>query len=147
MVENIISQLKLEAIIVDLIQNAIIAIESGQNPFRSVLVALGIASEHYELTVFDSGVKFSIDTIMRLGVQRITTHADEGGVGIGFMSTFEIMREHDASFIIKENPVSDSDFTKSITIRFDGMGRFIIKTYRDNKFPKHSKRGIEIINA
>lgn len=146
MAENIIDRCKLETMIGDHVGDAIIAVDSCDNVFRSILVILGLASDCYELTIYDSGIEFEADTLMRLGTERITTHSDSGGSGIGFMTTFETMRECAASLIIDERPPSKSDYTKSVTIRFDGKGQYIIKTYRADKFPTQNDRNIIIEN-
>ena len=75
-----------------------------------------------------------IPTLLKLGKEAITTHKDTGGSGIGFMTTFETMQECKASLIIEEKqPISNNDYTKSITIRFDGKNEYIIKSYRADK--------------
>ena len=90
-------------------------------------------------TVFDSGIPFEIDTLIRLGTQRVTTHAETGGSGVGFETTFEILRQYKASLIINEQDPSPVDFSKSVSIRFDGKKHYIIETHRPSEFPA-SKR-------
>lgn len=144
--ESVIDRAKLETIIGDHIQNAIIAIDSGDNAFRGILVTLGINSDYYELTISDSGIEFDIDVLMKLGTERITSHADTGGSGIGLMTTFDIMRECGASLVIDEKEPDRSDFRKSVTVRFDGKSQYIVKTYRANLFPPHERKGIKIVD-
>ena len=134
MIENIIHQDKLETLIGDHLKDAQIAVNSGINPFRSVMVILGLTDAHYEFTVFDSGIPFAVDTLERLGTERITTHADDGGSGIGFAATFETMQESGASLIIREKHPNPSDYSKSVSIRFDGQHQYIIETYRPDDF-------------
>ena len=126
MVENIIEQSKLETLIGDHLQDALNAVNAGSGPFRSVLAILGLADGCYEFTVHDSGIPFEADTLARLGTERVTTRAGSGGSGIGFMTTFQTMRETGASLIIHEKPPSNSDFTKAISIRFDNNNQVII---------------------
>jgi hypothetical protein len=135
MVENIIDQSKLETLIGDHLQDAVIAVNASDNPFRNILVMLGLAEDFYALTVFDSGIPFEVDTLIRLGTECITTHADTGGSGEGFMKTFETMRECGASLIIDEKEPGTAGHSKSVTIRFDGKGQYIINTYRPGDFP------------
>ena len=40
----------------------------------------------------DNGVDFEVDTLAKLGLERVTTHKDTGGSGIGFMTTFETLK-------------------------------------------------------
>jgi hypothetical protein len=145
MVENIIPQSKLETMIGDHLQDAIIAVNSSNNSFRSILVILGLADKCYALTVFDSGIPFEADTLTRLGTELVTTYAETGGNGIGFIRTFETMRECGASLIIAEKASRDEDYTKSVTIRFDSKNRYIIETYRPNEFPPGDNYRIKVI--
>jgi len=133
MTENTIEQGKLETMIGDHLQDALIAVKASKNSMRSVMAVIGEAGDYYELTILDSGIPFETDTLARLGIERVTTHADEGGSGVGFMKTFETMRECGASLIITEN--RGGVFSKSVTIRFDGENQYIIETYRPSDFP------------
>jgi signal transduction histidine kinase len=137
MTDKIIEQGKLETLIGDHLQDAIIAINASNNSFRNILVILGLAGNCYEIKIFDSGIPFQADTLMRLGTDYITTHADAGGSGIGFMNTFKIMNECNASLIINEKAADD--YSKSVTIRFDGKNQYIIETYRPDDFQANDR--------
>lgn len=130
MTEHIIKQNKLETMIGDHLQNALVAVNAGSNTFRSILVKLGLMGDFYELSVLDGGIPFELDTLVKLGTERVTTHPDDGGSGIGFMTTFETMREYGASMIIDETESSGTTFSKSVTIRFDKANDYIIRTPR-----------------
>jgi len=130
MIEQIVSQSKLETMIGDHLENAQIAINAGNNSFRSIFVVLGLVENCYELSVIDSGIPFELDTLTGLGTGYITTHSDNGGSGIGFMTTFEAVRECGASVIISEKKTKEADFSKSVTVRFDGRNEYIVQTYR-----------------
>jgi len=142
MVENIISQSRLEILIGDHLQNALIAVNASNRTNGSVIAMIGEAGDYYAFTVYDSGIPFEVDTLVRLGTKRVTTHSETGGSGVGFMKTFETMKECNASLIIKENKPGGI-FTKSITVLFDGEGRFIIETYRADDFPKNERYTIK----
>ncbi|MCL2696874.1 MAG: hypothetical protein FWE74_02190 [Oscillospiraceae bacterium] len=139
MVDNIIKQGALETLIVNHLNDAKKAVNVSDNTFRSITVVIGVSGEHYEFTVLDSGIPFEVDTLVRLGAERVTTHAKSGGGGIGFETTFAIMQETRASLIINEQEQSDVDYSKSVTIRFDGKNQYIIETYRLNDFPANSR--------
>jgi len=53
----------------------------------------------------------------KLGQQRITTHKNEGGSGIGMMTVCEICRKYYASLRII--PIKDDIFSKSVSVIFD----------------------------
>lgn len=146
MVNKIIPQDRLVTLIGDHLRDAIIAINAGDNKFRSILAILGVKNECYELCVYDSGVEFTIDTLEKLGIEPITTHKDSGGSGIGFITTFETMRQTGASLIIDEKcKPSENDYTKSVVIRFDGKNEYRIFSYRAKKIKNKIKDNRAII--
>lgn len=144
MVESVIPQGKLETMIGDHMQDALIAVNACDNSFRSILAVLGLTGDCYEFSVYDSGIPFEPDTLVRLGTECVTTRADTGGSGIGFMTTFETMRETGASLIINEKKPGGTDYTKSVHIRFDGKSRYIIETYRPEEFPDNDDRYVVV---
>jgi signal transduction histidine kinase len=141
MIDNVIRQGDLETLIVNHLNDAKKAVNASDGSFRSITAVIGVSNskEHYEFTVLDSGIPFEVDTLVRLGAERVTTHAESGGGGIGFETTFATMRETGASLIINEQEQSDVDYSKSVTIRFDGENRYIIETYRADEFPESDR--------
>ena len=140
MINNKIAQNKLVTMIGDHLRDAIIAIEFSENSFKSILAILGENNGLYEFCVFDTGIEFKIDTLLKLGLEPATTHKDSGGTGIGFMTTFETMSETKASLIINEmHEMNNTDYTKSITIRFDGKNEYRIKSYKSDEIKKKLK--------
>jgi len=137
MVDNIIKAGALETLIVNHLNDAHIAINSAENTFRSIAVIIGVndIENCYEFTVFDGGIPFEVDTLERLGSERVTTHADSGGSGIGFETTFEIIREIGASLVINEREPTMAYYSKSVSICFDRKGEYRIETYRMDSFP------------
>ena len=146
MTEHMIDKNKLATMIGDHLQDAFIAVNTSENPFRSVLVVLGLVEDCYEFSVSDSGVSFEADTLAKLGALRVTTHMATGGSGIGFMTTFETMRECGASLVIDEKELGGAGYSKSVTIRFDGKNQYIIRTHRSGVFPA-SERYLVIDNT
>lgn len=140
LINKIIPQNKLVTLIGDHIRDAIIAINSSNNKFKSILVMLGIKDNFYELSIYDSGIEFEIETLGKLGIEPATTHKDTGGTGIGFMTTFETLKETKASLIINErHEMSAEDYTKSINIRFDDKNEYKICSYRAEKIKNKIK--------
>lgn len=124
-----ISQTDLQTLICDHVKDAIIAVDAKNDSNGKILVDLSMENDNYTITAFDSGVNFEIYTLAKLGIERVTTHADNGGSGIGFMTTFETLRKSNASLIISEFE-NKTPFSKSVSIRFDGNTAFIIQSYR-----------------
>lgn len=128
-IDKIIDEATLNTLLADLIENAIIAVSFQENSERSVHVALREEDGHFRFDIYDSGIPFQAKTISSLGIKRSTTHADTGGSGIGLMTTYEIIRKANASFIIDE--CIDADvFTKCISVSFDGLSEIRIKSER-----------------
>lgn len=131
MVNKHIEKEDLEILIADMIKNAIIAINHSENVNKSILVRLGLIDGTYSLYVYDSGIEFEIDTLINFGIKPSTTHAKEGGTGMGLMNTFDTLKKYKASLIIDEygKPANDN-FTKVIKIVFDNKNAYKIESYR-----------------
>lgn len=131
MINTHIGKEDLEILIADLIKNAIIAIKHSENINKSILVRLGLIDGFYSLYVYDSGIEFEIETLKNFGIKPSTTHADDGGTGMGLMNTFDTLKKYKASLIIDEygKPVEDN-FTKVIKIIFDNRNEYKIESYR-----------------
>ena len=145
LINEIIPKEKFETLIGDHIKDAIIAINSNNKTYKSILVTLGLVDGIYEFSVYDTGVEFKIDTLIKLGIEQVTTHKEEGGSGIGFMTTFKTLKECKASLVIEEYNPETTNYTKAITIRFDGKDEYKIYSYRAEKIKEQKgKRRIII---
>lgn len=147
MIETTIPKNKLETLIGDLVRNAIIAINHSNSEYKSIMIILGVKDNCFEFCVHDSGVEFKIPTLLKLGTEPATTHAEDGGTGIGFITTFETLEYCKASLIINENKPQSNNYTKSVVIRFDNSNRYIVNSYRADDICdfKNSRKDI-IIN-
>lgn len=105
-------------LLADLVENAIIAVRATGGPGR-VLVELVQGEDCPSIRVSDSGVPFPAEVAANWGVRRMTTHGDEGGSGIGLISTYELCQRHRASFSVQALPPG-GPYTKTVTVRFDG---------------------------
>ena len=131
-INNIITEDQLEILIADHVKDAIIAIKHTDNINKSILVRLGKIDDIYGLYIYDSGVEFEKETLNNLGKKPSTTHADEGGTGMGFMNTFDTLKKCKASLVIDEiGKPSKENFTKVIMIKFDGKDEFRVESYRN----------------
>ena len=133
---KIIDKPKLETLIGDHLKDAIIAVKESENSYKSILAILGVSEDCYEFSICDSGIEFEIDTLLKLGLEQTTTHKDSGGSGIGFMTTFETLKETKASLIIEEYNPKTTNYTKSVIIRFDGKNEYRIYSYRAEEIKK-----------
>ena len=115
--ENVISQADLNTEICDLADNAIISTKNEQN--KNVLLVFGIDSDnYYRIDVFDSGEPFEISVLEKIGTQKITTHKNDGGSGIGLVTVSEILRRYNASLEIEQN-LHNTNFTKRVSVLFN----------------------------
>lgn len=134
LINNIISKNKLETLIGDHIRDAINAVNNNNIKNREIFVILGIKENKYELCIYDTGLEFEINTLLKLGLENVTTNADKGGKGIGFITTFETMKQTGASLIIEEfDKNNNMPYTKAIRIRFDNKNEYKICSYRANE--------------
>lgn len=134
MINKYVSKENLEILIADQIKNSIIAINYSDNINKSILVRLGIIDGIYGLYIYDSGVEFEIDTLLKLGKIPSTTHSDNGGTGMGFMNTFDTLKKYKASMIINEyGKPSKDNYTKLIMIKFDNKNQYKICSYRQKE--------------
>lgn len=140
LINHIIPKNKLETMIGDHIRDAIIAINSSKTTNKEIFVILGIKDKKYELCIYDTGIEFEIDTLLKLGLEQITTHKDTGGSGIGFLTTFETLKETKASLIIKElSSLEENHYTKAVIIRFDNKHQYKIYSYRAKEIKEKNK--------
>ena len=138
MTNKYITKSDLEILLADHIKNAIIAINHSENINKSILVRLGLINGFYSVYIYDSGIEFEIETLINLGNKPSTTHADDGGTGMGFMNTFDTLRKSKASLIIEEygKPTKDN-FTKVIKIIFNNKNEYKLSSYRKKEIQKN----------
>lgn len=135
--ETVIKETDLSTLIADLLENALNAV--GGADLKHILLCIGIEGDHYSLDVFDSGAPISEEVLPHLGKQRFTSHAETGGSGIGMMTTFEILRKYSASFVLDEINVS-KPYSKKLSICFDGLNQFRVKSNRPELLELQSTR-------
>ena len=141
MTNKIIEEKDLETLIADHVKNAIIAINHSKNENKSILVKLGKIEENYGLAIYDTGIEFEKETLENLGKKPSTTHAEEGGTGMGFMNTFDTINKYKASLIINEiGKEKETNYTKAIIIKFDQKNEFKIDSYRQQKSTRTAKK-------
>jgi len=129
--ESVISKARLETLLADLIENAIIA--TSHRTYRRILVTMGVVDDCFEITIQDSGIPFETETLSNLGIKKHTTRAGVGGSGIGYITIFEILNERNASITIIEHAPETYAFSKSIKIRFDGKSEHVLNSFRANE--------------
>lgn len=137
LVEKYIAEDKLECMLADHIKDAIIAVKHTSDKHKNILIILGKQNGIYELNILDTGIDFEIDTLMKLGTHPITTHKADGGTGLGFMTTFETLKESKASLQIEELDTSTTSYTKSVNVIWDNKCEYRIYSYRAEELKKY----------
>lgn len=127
LIKDEISQSDLYTLVADLTENAIIATRYSER--KKVLLGFEFENEHYRVDVFDSGIPFEPATLAKIGRTKTTTHKENGGSGIGMMTTFELMERYNASLLIDENLTNDL-YCKKVCVIFDKEHKFLINSTR-----------------
>ncbi len=122
----------------DLIENSMIAVSFAET--KKILVQFETAHELDIVSISDSGISFDADTLYLLGKKRATTHAEQGGSGIGMMSLFEITKNVKASLVIREYEPNTNIYNKTISIIFDGRNEYRIFSFRSALLRSNCKR-------
>ena len=122
-------------LLADHIKDAIIAINHSDNINKSIMVRLGKIEECFAVYFYDSGVDFPKKVFDSLGKKPITTYSNEGGTGMGFMNTFDLLNKYSASLIIENiGKPSKDNYTKIIKIIFDNKNNILFNnSFFDNK--------------
>ncbi|HBT65597.1 MAG TPA: hypothetical protein DEB10_13155 [Ruminococcaceae bacterium] len=119
-VTKYITEEQLSTLIADLLENAIIAVDNSPNMNKKIRCSICLdESGIIQIVIMDSGVAFDKSVLCSIGKKKITTYKEAGGSGEGLWNVYKTMRSSKASLTINET-IHDLDFTKSITIRFDG---------------------------
>ncbi len=145
-IDKVITQTNLQTLLCDHLKDAIIAITSSDIEKGNILLSFDMQSGIYEITIKDNGCGFTIDTLKKLGLQAVTTHKDNGGTGMGFLTTFKTLRNCNASLIITEYK-SATPYSKSITFRFDNKCSYIINSHRYKELKNQLTRTDVILNS
>ncbi len=132
-----ISDADVKTILADLIENAMIA--CGGETHKFVLAHIGTMHKRMLIRVFDSGTAFDLQTLDKIGTERITTHADSGGSGIGTQTLFALKEKYRASIILHESP-QGGVYTKDVSVLFDRLDQFIVKSSRADEIRKFCTR-------
>jgi len=131
LIENIIEEYDLETLIQDLLDDAYHATQANNG--RYILLSIGIVSNVYTISIYDSGVPFTTEVLCKWGLEQITTRHKDGGSGIGMLNTYETLQKYNASFIIRELGTESHKFTKEVTISFNNKNQYILQTNRSEE--------------
>ncbi len=133
---EIIDENQLNTLFGDLIDNAIIASQNKAN--GKVHTSISFENDYYCINILDNGDLFDILALSNWGISKYTGHKYSGGSGIGLMTTYKILSKLHASFEIDET--LNNLYTKKVSVCFDGLGQYRIKTNRTEVLSLSTKR-------
>lgn len=85
----------------------------------------------FNLTEYQTnGQPFLPEFFQNFGLKAHTTHAGNGGSGIGLMDIWKLKKKYRASLVITEYAPGTYSYTKQISLIFDAKKHYIIQTYR-----------------
>lgn len=129
LIQKEISEADLNTLLADLLENAMIAAKYGDR--RHVLLNIHMLEDFYTVNIFDSGIPFSKEVLVDLGLKKHTTHKAEGGSGIGLTTLYGLLQKYGASLSIEEFAPDSGLYTKKISVIFNGLGQYTLITCRD----------------
>ncbi len=132
-----ISAEALSSVLADLIENSIHACKDTIS--KRVFIEFDIKDGILSISVSDTGEQFSLNMFNKMGVMRYTTRKKDGGSGIGLMNIFDNIRASNASFTLFEY-TNEGDYTKKITISFDGLSEYKIYSNRKSQIRRRMTR-------
>lgn len=115
-------------LLADLIENAFIAMSDVTD--KKILINLGRMGNHLSVEISDNGQPFSPEIFQDFGLKAHTTHAGNGGSGIGLMDIWKLKKKYRTSLVITEYAPGTYSYTKQISLIFDAKKHYIIQTYR-----------------
>lgn len=134
-----ISEEDLSHLLSDLIENALIAM--NENDHGKLQIIFGRYKKEAYISVADSGRSFDIATLHDFGLAPHTTHAENGGSGIGLMDLWKLKKKYRASIQIQEYKEHKDHFTKKIIFSFNSRNHYVIQSYRHNDIMNTQTRG------
>ncbi|MDE7422754.1 MAG: GHKL domain-containing protein [Lachnospiraceae bacterium] len=129
--EEIMEEQDFLTLLADLLENALIATRHGKG--TQILLHIGLINKCYSISVWDTGIPFTKETLLHFGRKQYTTHKKDGGSGIGLMSTYELLQKYQASIQIEEFIGNEKMYQKKVSILFDGNCEYHLHTKRDKK--------------
>ncbi|MBD5088271.1 MAG: GHKL domain-containing protein [Clostridiales bacterium] len=143
--EEIMEEQDFLTLVADLLENALIATRHGKG--TQILIHIGVINECYSISVWDTGIPFTKETLLHFGRKQYTTHKKDGGSGIGLMSTYELLQKYQASIQIEEFTGKETMYQKKVSILFNGNCEYHLHTNRDKKELSylHQRKDLHII--
>ncbi len=131
LIDKIISENDLNTLLADLLDNALIAVKHSHG--HHVLLNIDLIENSYVINIFDSGIPFTKEVLLNLGLKNYTTHKEEGGSGIGLTTSYELIRKHKASLTIDEYAPNSGLYSKKVSVTFNQLQQYTLFTCRNSE--------------
>lgn len=125
---SVVAPEDLSHLLSDLIENAIHAVKDC--PDRKIQLHIHNILGNYAIEISDTGTPFPVEILQGLGIEQQTSHADDGGSGIGLMDIWNLKKKYRASLHIQEFDTASDTWCKKISVIFDSKNHYLIQTYR-----------------
>lgn len=112
--EHPLSESDVSTILADLIENALIATKDSS--VKKIRLTFDCSKDFFMLNLYDSGSPFANEVLVKLGKERITTHASSGGSGIGLMTVYGIVQKYGGHLSITDMSSEGSEYMKCVRI-------------------------------
>lgn len=147
LLEHVIKERDFLTLLADILENALIATKC--NAGTNILLHIGIVESIYTIDIWDSGIPFTKETLLHFGKKQYTTHKQEGGSGIGLMSTYELLEKYQASLHIDESLGKENIYTKKLSILFDTKREYHLYTSREQEELAYlyKRKDLQIFNS
>lgn len=110
-------EIKLEQIVVNLIRNAIDAIQAMDNLKQGEIdIDLAVVDEHAKITISDNGCGVSPDHLPMLFDPFFTTKPPGKGMGLGLSVSYGIVKEFGGRLEVSSNPNQGTQFTLTLSL-------------------------------
>lgn len=119
----------------DLLKNAFKATTTCQK--RCVQLQFYKLGKYFVVEVADNGIPFELNSLVNMGLEKITTYAD--GSGIGLVDIWITKEKYGATYHLDEC-TNHASFTKKISMTFDKKNLYSIRTGRKEEILQISKR-------
>lgn len=126
-VPDAISADDLSHLLSDLLENALIATKPCVN--RQIRLQIHGHCGHLMVEVSDSGIPFQPASIIKFGLEQMTTHAATGGSGIGLMDIWKLKEKYRASIHITEYAQTVC-YSKKIAFVADNKNEYLVRSWR-----------------
>ena len=134
-VPTTISESDLVHTVDDLLKNAFKATHTCEK--RIVQLQFYKLGKHLVIEVADNGIPFEVQSLVNMGIEKLTTYED--GSGIGLMDIWSTKEKYGATYHLDEC-LNSAPFSKKISLTFDKKNRYSIRTLRKDEILQMSRR-------